>query len=409
MVTMKARLLIAAISLLSLITCIDPYSPKLKGYESLLVVDGLISDENCSYSVRLSRTIQDQNAIPPAVSDAVVSISDDLGDVIVFNNRGNGIYKSDSLTFRGMTGRKYVLHIVTGDGEEYKSTECHMLPVPEIDSLYFERDQQLVNNKSGIEEGLRIYVDSEKGSDNLYYRWAFEETWKFKIPNPKRYDYLDQKTIIPVKDIKQYCWKDKLSQDIVIHGLYSGETDRVRKQPVCFIASDKSDRLMSEYSILVKQYSVSESEFEFWNNLKQVNENGGDIYAAQPFPVISNIISLTNPGEQVLGFFQVSAMTEKRLFVPFSEIVRLHLPFYHSSECGRIEKSPSEYSTPFGPAVTFDDLYNMFCVTSDYTFIEPMFNPETYSLEKLVFARPECANCELTGSSERPDFWVDLN
>jgi hypothetical protein len=164
---------------------------------------------------------------------------------------------------------------------------------------------------------------------------------------------------------------------------------------------------MSEYSILVKQYSVSRAEFEFWNNLKAINESGGDIFASQPFSVVSNIRNINNPADRVLGFFQVSAVSEKRIFIPFSEIVRLHLPFYHSAECERIEKSPSEYSTPHGPAVTFEDLYSMFCVSSDYTFIEPMYNPDTYALEKLVFAIPECADCELTGFSEKPDFWID--
>ncbi len=35
-----------------LTTCIDPYTPNLSGYESLLVVDGQITNENSSYTVR---------------------------------------------------------------------------------------------------------------------------------------------------------------------------------------------------------------------------------------------------------------------------------------------------------------------------------------------------------------------
>jgi hypothetical protein len=49
----------------------------------------------------------------------------------------------------------------------------------------------------------------------------------------------------------------------------------------------------------------------------------------------------------------------------------------------------------------------MFCVNSDYVFIEPFYNPESYTLEKLVFVKPECADCELTGFSEKPDFWIE--
>jgi len=402
---MKFRVVFGAAFLLLLNTCIDPYYPQLKSYESIMVVEGLISDENRAYTVKISRTIRDQNTIPQPVSDAVVTISED-GNIFHMQNCGQGIYNSDSLNFRGKPGKIYKLHIVTG-GDEYQSDDCMMLPVPEIDSIYFGKDQELVNNNTQTEEGLRIFLDSRPGENNISYRWGFEETWEFKIPNPKRYDFIDDKTIVPVTDIKQTCWKSSISGEIIVHGSGSGQNSQIKKQPIWFIASSKSDRLMSEYSILVKQYSISQAEYEFWNNINKINESGDDIFASQPFPVVSNISNINDPSERVLGFFQVSAVTERRIFIPFSEIVRLHLPFYHSTECERIEKSPAEYSSTYGPPMTFQGLYDMFCVNSDYVFIEPFYNPESHTLEKLVFVKPECANCELTGFPEKPDYWID--
>ena len=363
---MKLRIIITLIAVFTLYTCIDPFSPKLKGYDSLLVVDGLITDENSKYTVKLSSTIQDQNTSPEMVPDATVSISDEDNNITFLDNYGNGIYKSDSLKLRGISGKKYILHILTSQGAEYESEQCLMQPVPDIDSVYYEKDQELVNNGTENDNGLRIFLNSKAGNDNSYYRWAFDETWKFKIPDPKRFDYIDHNTIVPVANVKQYCWKIRKSDEIIIHAVYPGQNAQIKKQPIFFIASDKSDRLMSEYSILVKK-------------------------------------------ERVLGYFQVSAVKQKRTFIPFSDIVRLHLPFYHSNQCERIEKSPAEYSTPYGPPVTFDDLYSMFCITSTYSFIEPMYDPETFMLDKLVFAKPECANCELTGTSAKPDFWIDMN
>lgn len=405
---MRFKGLVILIAVFTLCTCIDPYSPKLKGYDSILVVEGLITDENTSYTIKLSRTMQDQNTDPVRVSDASVYVSDNENNIAGFKNTGNGIYKSDSLNFRGIPGRKYILHIITS-GEEYLSTECLLQPVPGIDSLYFAKEEELVNNSTENTEGIKIYLDSRADNDNSYYRWTFDETWKFRIPSPKRFDYIDQKTILPIVGVKQYCWKTRKSDDILIHAVYPGETVQIRKQPVFFIASDKSDRLMSEYSMLVKQYSISHAEYEFWDNLKKVNENGGDIFAAQPFSVIGNIRNIKNAKERVLGFFQVSAVKSKRIFIPFSSIIRLNLPFFHNQGCERIEASPSEFSTPYGPPVTFDDVYSMFCITSTYVFVEPMYDPVTFKLDRLVFAKPECVNCELTGISSKPDFWTDLN
>jgi Domain of unknown function (DUF4249) len=181
------------------------------------------------------------------------------------------------------------------------------------------------------------------------------------------------------------------------------------KQPILFIASDKSDRLTLMYSILIKQYSISKDEYDFWNNLKLINENGGDTFGRQPFPVVSNIRNINNPNEKVLGYFQISAEKQKRIFIPFGVIAKMQLPFYHNNQCVRIEKAPSEYGSEFGPKVTFDELYSIFCIKSDYYFIEPMYSVETGLLEKLVFAKPECANCELTGTRTKPDFWIDQN
>lgn len=397
------RSVITLFSVFALCTCIDPYYPKLKGYESLLVVDGLITDENSSYAIKLSRTLQEQNAMPDIVSDATVFITDDTHNISYLKNHGGGIYKSDSLNFRGSTGKKYILHILTGNGNEYESDECIMQSVPDIDSVYYDRDQELVNNGTESLIGARIYLDSKTGDADQYFRWSFAETWKFRLPTAKKYDYIDAKTIIPVTSIKQYCWKGRKSDKILIHSANSGPNEHVGKQPIFFIATDKSDRLMIEYSILVNQYSISKKEYDFWDNMKRTDESGGDIFASQPFSILSNIHNINDPKERILGYFQVSALKQRRIFITNNALYRLNLTYYHYPECKRIEDGP-EVS-----GMKFDDIYEMYCINSDYSFIEPEYNAETGQLELLVFARPECANCELTGTSTKPDFWIEPN
>jgi len=408
-VILRHKVLLILFAVCTLWTCIDPYTPKLTGYESLLVVESMISDGNISNSVILSRTIQDQDTSPVMVSDANVIITDNYNTTTFLQNGGKGIYKTDSLSFRGVVGRIYTLHITTREGVEYESEPCMMHSVPDIDSVYFEKDQELFNNGTESQDGIRIYLDSKAGDGQQYLRWAFAETWKFAVPNPKMFDYLGGGRVALVHDLKKYCWKTKVSDQVIIPAAFSGPDATIRRQAVFFIAPAKSDRLMLGYSILVKQYSISEGEYEFWNNLKKVNESGTDIFASQPFSVISNIRNINNPGEKVLGFFQVSAEKQKRIFIPFGVLAKMQLPFYHNEQCVRIEKSPSEYGSEFSPKVTFDELYSMFCIKSDYYFIEPMYGVESGIIEKLVFARPECANCELTGTRTKPEFWVDLN
>lgn len=403
---MRFRVAAILIIAISLSTCIDPYTPNLKGYESLLVVDGLITDENLSYTIKLSKTIQDRSAVPEKISDASVSISDESGGITYLINYGKGLYKTDSMTFRGVVGRSYTLHITTTEGLQYESDQCTMQSVPEIDSVYYNKDQEFFNNGTEIQDGIRIYLNSKRGDNNRFLRWSFVETWKFSVPNPKLFDYLGGGRVALLRDIKKYCWKTMESDQVILPSAFSSNAGNIQRQPIFFIAPARSNRLMLGYSILVKQYSISERENEFWNNLKKVNESGADIFASQPFPVISNVRNINNPKEKVLGFFQVSAEKEKRIFIPFSVLTENQFPFYHNNECVRIEKSPSEYGTEFGPKVTFDDLYRIFCIDADFYFIEPMYDL-TGQIEKLVFARPECADCEVTGTRTKPDFWLD--
>jgi hypothetical protein len=410
MLKVKHKYIIALFALFLLSTCIDPYSPQLKGYSSLLVVDGLITDANTSYTVKLSRTFQVQNSTPFLVSDAIVFITDDAGANSNLINRGNGIYKTDSTQFNGIPGRTYVLHIRTSDEVEYESDACLMQSVPDIDSIYFAKDDQVINNETQTEEGVEIYLDSKEGDNNQYYRWDFNETWKFKVPDPKKFNFnMADSAITAVTDLKEFCWKSQKSSEILIYSNYSGQAAPIKKEPINFIATDQSDRLLIQYSILVNQYSISKEEYDFWNNLKQVNESGGDIFAKQPFTVLSNIHNVSDPTERVLGYFQVSAVKQKRKYISFSEIAGMNLPYYQY-QCERIVKDPTDIPHGYeSPPPTWDELYAMYCITSDYYFVEPQYSAGSNNLEKMVFARPECADCTITGTITKPDFWVDLN
>lgn len=409
MIKVGLRLIIALVVVALFSTCIDPYVPKLKSYEALLVVDGLVTNTNSSYSVRLSRSFQYQNSVPSLVNDATVSITDDIGNIFNLNNKGNGIYKTDSTQFQGAVGRTYVLHIQDKSGDMYESDVCQMQPVSDIDSIYFAADQQLYSNGTINETGVSIYLDSKELQNNQCLRWSFNETWKFRVPDPKKFDYINDTTIVPVANVKEYCWKNNKSDGILIYTQETGTPGYVMKQPINFIATGKSDRLLVQYSILVSQYSISKKEYDFWNNLKQVNENGGDIFAAQPFSVTSNVHNINNPAERVLGYFQVSAVKQKRKYITFSDFARLNLPYYHYV-CERIEKSPDDFPIGWGaPPVTWGWIDSVYTLKSNYAFIEPQYIPGTMTLEKLIFSTKTCADCELSGSSVKPDFWTDLN
>jgi hypothetical protein len=410
MLKTRPKSLITIFIIATLCTCIDPYNPKFSGYDSLLVVEGMITNERAQYEIKLSRSMQAADSIPAKVSDAIIFITDEGGNQTTLKNFGGGSYKTDSTFFVGKIGKTYILHITTGDGKEYKSEPCVMLPVPEIDSIYFEKDEEYTGNQSEVHNGIRIYLNSKSGDiNNRYYRWGYEETWKFRLPDPQKYNYINDSVIVRKSDVKEFCWKQRKSSDIVIQSFLPWQTNIVKKQPLFFIASDKSDRLSIQYSVLVKQYSISKKESEFWDNMIKVNNSGGDIFGSQPFPVISNIYNINNPHERILGYFQVSAVKQKRKNITFTELKALELPQFHY-ECSRSETEPADYcrGSNFCKPPTWNELYRMW-KDGNFAFVEPLFDPITGKLRKLVFTSASCSDCELIGTLTKPDFWVDLN
>lgn len=411
---MKKIFLIFCILLLAFSTCIDPYILNLEEYESLLVVDGIITDEPVSYRIKLSRTFQNEEVLPVAVSNAEVSVQDENGGINVFQEKDPGIYRSDSTHFTGRVGGTYTLHIKTSDGLEYESDPCPMTGVPEIDSIYFAYDRELINNGTEEEEGIRIFLDaSNKNEVCKYFRWEFEEVWKFQIPFPVGYKYLGGGKIEAIPMMGNHtCWKYRKSNDIIIHNTKSQQSGWVSRQALKFIASDKSDRLRKQYSIHVKQYSLSQSEYEFWNNLKQVSESGGDIFEKQPFSIIGNIHCINREDEQVLGYFQVSAVKKMRKYITIGQLTEMDIPFYQYP-CSKIEYGPYDLYGPNLPYPVppeyYDQVYNRF-MNLGYVFIHAtdVIIHGNLPISQFVFTTPECSDCSLTGDPNKPDFWVDI-
>lgn len=391
--------------------CIEPFSPKLGVYKPILVVEGLLTNENISNIIKLTYSFQNRDSVSLKINDAIVYLTDDTGDSTTLKGSGEGIYKTDSLGFRGTIGKTYSLHIRTSDGKEYISSPCTMLPVPGIDSIYFLKDEQLVNNQTAVKKGISVFVDSKPGPiDKYFIRWDYDETWKIRVPEPVSYTYINSYTIlkIPENEKKEYCWKTGKSTEIIIKEVLDGSQDRIMKHHINFIAGDESDRLTVRYSILIKQYSISEEEYNFWRNLQKLEEFGGDIFGPQPFEISSNITNINNPGEKVIGYFQVSAVNSRRKYIDYSDIYPFGLPGFNTN-CTSYYMVPDsrilnpETEKPY----TWDEFF-IYMKNYYLVFTRPVYYGfGTDSLKYLVYTTEKCADCALTGSAAKPKFWID--
>jgi len=354
--------------------CTIEFNPDGDLVNDQLVVEGMITDQNRVNRIRLSRSVRvgEPLLIPRPVGGAIVTITDENGIVTILTESPAGTYSTDSTDFIGRVGGKYSLNIKINDSD-YETDFTEMKPVPPVSTLYYEKVTIVgSNDTTDIEEGCRIYVDSyDPSGECLFYRWDYAETWEYRIPYSVR---------------NKVCYVSVRSNEILIKNTSGYSQARVSKFPVLFI-SNKSDRLKETYSIMVNQYSLNETEFTFWERVRNISQNVGNLYDITPVAVPGNIRCCNDPEEEVLGYFSVSAVTQKRLFIEDH--------FY-------------------GLPISF-----LFCATDTLTGILPEsgLDTEYWVIEDfgdepspfwVITTFKECADCTTRGTKIMPPYWRDF-
>lgn len=375
---MKPDIVVISVVLLILQgACVKQFIPVTTEKNYLLIVDGLITDQDESYKVMLSRSrpIGIKYKVDP-VTNALVTVADDLGNSYSFLEESPGLYVSDSSIFKGETGRKYMLHVRASDSlgfsSYYESSLVEMRPVPPIDSIYYEKiTVRKSDDISKRIDNCQIYLDTHDESGNCkYFRWDFTETWEFHL----HYEFPNFA-----------CWITKASDKILLKNTTGLARDYIESYPLNYIA-ETSDRLEVKYSILANQYSLSPDEYNYWEKMKSMSDDVGGLYDIIPANIPGNITCITHPEERVLGYFSVSAKTSKRIFI--KDYFAGQVNFY--SQCA------SEKITNPG--------------------IIPGLGFYIWILERNDFSHPPyvvltsdrgCVDCTVRGSINKPVFWED--
>ena len=163
---------------------------ELKEANPRLVVESIISDKNVPFEVKLSTT---QNYFsqsePPAVTSALVIISDDMGNIDTLLHTINGIYKTP-ISKQGVEDRTYRLYIKNKNKEYTAFAKLNgQLPMDSISYTY-------LNKSFGfLEPGYYINLHTfERPKEGDFYRWLLFRNDTLLI-DPFKYMYADDKLV----------------------------------------------------------------------------------------------------------------------------------------------------------------------------------------------------------------------
>lgn len=364
--------------------CTEPYQGEVEGLEDILVVNALITNENKIQEVSLTRPYRFDEDAPIAEENALILV-DDGEQQFIFDEVQPGKYISN-ISFAAEMGRPYSILITTESGRSYRS-ETMQLPVAttNIDALYAER----ITDDTG-EEGMGIFVDTfDASNQSNYYRYEYDETFKIIAPfwSPLDVVFVIQLSTGPAFNVirrereERVCYGTDNEKVInVVNTLNLGE-DRLSRFNVRFINRDNYI-LSHRYSINVRQYVQTPEAFAYYDALRGLSQSATTVFSEdQPGFLAGNIFSLEDANENVAGFFEVAAVTEKRIFFDYEE-------FFPGEEL------PPYFQNCTPSAESGEDLKNSL-----------LRETRVYYDGKTV-ARA-CGDCTALGSNKVPDFWID--
>ncbi|WP_299211836.1 DUF4249 domain-containing protein [uncultured Aquimarina sp.] len=387
-------------------SCIDPFEIETENFENILVISATITNEVKNQEILLSRTFRFEDDGPLSEQGATVKVIEDASIEYIFEENSPGTYRSVQ-EFAASSGKEYQLSVQTSDGKSYVSDKVTLPQETSIERIYAQR----ITNDTGV-EGLGIFVDTfDPTGNSQYYRYEFEET--YRIITPLWYPFDIEVTaegaesfefgLVNRSENQKVCYANNVSNNIKIINTTIFEEDRITALEVNFIPA-QDIRIDNRYSILVRQYVQSREANGFYEILSNFSESESLFSQIQPGFIAGNITSESNQDDKVLGYFDVSSVSEQRIFVDRDDFLTDLPRFALECELVEIKKGLDE-------VITFHQRIGAFIDSNEVRYLpdapptpgEPIVFPGVLR----YFIPRACGDCTALGVSTAPDFWVD--
>ena len=237
----------------------DPISIDLSQFGQNIVIEGYITDYEGVNAVRISQTapISTEN-IFPAVSDALVTITDDQNKSVQLIETEPGLYQNSTL--KGVYGRSYTLS-VSYEGKTYRASSVMPQPLYFF-SIYFQQIDPSVDRYE-----LLCYLKDREG-------------------------------------IKDYCMIDLyINGTLVAHSLY--QDDKSDGEEIIF---DDFDIVFNPGDhVIIDLLTIDKFTYEFFYTLDQISDSDQEDFEDTIMPV-TTYNPTSNWDNSAFGYFSAHSV-----------------------------------------------------------------------------------------------------
>jgi hypothetical protein len=378
-------------------SCTEQYVLQSNTFEDILVVNGIITNELRLQEIKITRTYRLEQDKPIFEKGANVYITDNDNIVYEFEEDTDS-YVSTS-AFKAIPGKTYQLNIITKDGKSYSSTPEILTPESEVQVT---PTVQTINGEKGVQIDISSFDPSSKSK---FYRYEYDETYKIVAPfwSPDKYIISPNLTpegnpdflVVPREKETKTCYTTKKLDDLLLKSTSGLTEDRI-DFPVRFISS-KDPILRERYSIMVRQYVQNLASYTYYKTLKDLSISKSILSQTQTGFNYGNLKSNDNPNEKIVGYFEVSSVSSKRIFFNFLDIFpNQRIPSYFT-DCTAIKKSNC-----FGAKGCQGPFILAYINSVFYVYYESSYDNALYT-----FVPADCGDCTKFSSNIKPLFWID--
>jgi hypothetical protein len=380
-----SSILVVLFVLLLTNSCIEEFSPGTLSFEDAIVIEATVTNELKQQKILISRTFKFEEKFI-AETNAKVLITSSTNEEFNFVESEPGVYLS-LIPFRAENNKEYKLFVTTASNKKYVSNSIKLTESSStIENVYAKREL----DSEGV-EGIGIYLDSFDATGNsVYYGYEFEETYRIIAPSWTSEEIViisEEPLNLEIRRRQQeerVCYSTSLSNGRLLTNTRQLLEDKVSEFPIKFIPIDDI-ALSSRYSLLVKQYTQSQNTYEYIRILNEFSSVENLLSQIQTGFINGNIFNIEDENELVVGFFEVSSITEKRLFFNREEFIEE--PFQWA--CSSIFYTPNEVVSRVR--------------NNRVKFISEGVDENDRTVYEVV---PRiCGDCTRLGDNIKPDFW----
>ena len=381
--------------------CVEPIDIDTSlNFENSIVIEATITNEFKHQEIYLSNSYRLDKDIPITETNANVQIVDNAQNTYNFKEVSSGKYASVN-KFSAQPNVEYQLNITTKNGKTYNSKKVKLPSITKIDNLYPVRE----TDDNGI-DGVSILIDSYDPTGNSgYYRYEYAETYKIIAPYWSPKDLVVSPTyelyFVPKSKEEQTCYNTVISNDIIQTETNHLAEDRVTRYNIRRISSD-NPIIITRYSILVKQYIQSLEAYTYYKTIKKLSGTGDAFFQNQPGFITGNIYSVDNQNEKVIGFFELSSVTSKRLFFNYTDLFPDESKPPYFEDCTIFSTGVGSPPPPKGEENNLTYIISSGQAKYYSKNLVPEGGEGPYNL-----VRRACGDCTVLGSNIKPDFWED--